>query len=277
MFVILYAQDSFAQDTDNNLESRETFGASRIGLTQSVEPLFKGVLDFEIQHQFGPINSGISEFFGLDQAVTRLGLSYGITDWLTVSYGRTGLNKTYNGALKIRILRQDREEGFPFTLSYFVNMGIYTTTWHYDNVPYYLSHRFSYTNQLLIARKFNEHFSAQLSPTFIHRNFVESKSADNDIVDIGFAFRYLLGEKFGFIFDYHYLLSSYTANKYNNSLTFGVNILTAGHVFSLFATNSNGMIEQQFVPSTEGSWLKGDIRFGFTITRSFTLIEPDYF
>jgi hypothetical protein len=275
--VLLITNQLNAQDGADKYGNHDTFGASRIGLTQSVEPLTKGVLDFEIQHQFGPINSGISEFFGLDQAVTRLGLVYGITDWLTVGYGRTGLDKSYNGSVKARIISQGKENGFPFTLSYYGNIGAYTTSWNYDNVPYYLSHRFTYVNQLLIARKFGDRLSVQLSPTIIHRNFVGSKEADNDVYDIGVAARYLVGEKFGFTFDYHYLLSSYTASNYNNSLTIGVNILTAGHVFSLFATNSNGMIEQQFIPTTEGSWLKGDIHFGFTIVRSFTLIEPDYF
>lgn len=277
ILLFVFPQEIKAQNSDDKIGGKETFLGSRIGLTQSVEPLTTGVLDFEIQHQFGTINSGISEFFGLDQATTRLGLIYGINDWLTVGYSRSGLNKTYDGSVKVRLFRQSKEKGFPITLSYFGDMGINTTTWNYTNVPYHISHRFSYTNQLLIARKFGDHLSAQLSPTFIHRNYVESRNADNDVIDIGFGARYLVGEKFGFTFDYHYLVSSYTANKYNNSLTIGVNILTAGHIFSLFATNSAGMIDQQFITSTADSWLDGGIHFGFTIVRSFTLIEPDYF
>ena len=254
-----------------------TFGSSRIALTQSVEPLTKGVLDFEIQHQFGPVNSGIDEFFGLDQATTRLALVYGVFDWLTVGVGRSGLYKTYDGSLKLRVLRQGENGGMPLTLTYFGNMGINTTTWQYDNVPYYFSHRLSYTNQLLIARRFGDHLSVQLTPTFIHRNFVESRDADNDIWDVGLAARYLFAEKFSVTLDYHWVLSAYTAEQYNNSLTVGFNILTGAHVFSLFATNSLGIIEQHFIPDNEGSWGNGDIHFGFTIVRSFTLIEPDYF
>jgi len=237
----------------------------------------KGQLVLDIQHQFGPINSGVQEFFGLDQATTRLGLTYGIFDWLSVGVGRTGLYKTYDGSLKARILTQKKSGGSPLSLSYFGNMGIFTTSWNYDNVPYYFSHRLSFTNQLLIARRFGDHLSVQLSPTFIHRNFVESREADNDVWDMGLAARYLFAEKYSITVDYHYLLSKYTADNYNNSLTIGFNILTAGHVFSLFASNSLGLIEQQFIPSTEGSWLKGDIHFGFTIARSFTIVQPDYF
>lgn len=265
-----------AQDNEK-VEINSTFGASRISLTQSVEPLIKGILVFDIQHQFGPINSGISEFFGLDQATTRLGLGYGVFDWLTVGIGRTGLYKTYDGSMKARLFTQNTKGGFPITLTYFGNIAAYTTEWPYDNVAYFISHRFSYTNQLLIARKFGEHLSVQLSPTLIHRNYVESKDADNDIWDMGFAARYFFGEKYSATIDYHYVLSEYTADKFNNSLTIGFNFLTAGHVFSLFATNSLGLIEQQFIPATQGSWIDGDIHFGFTIVRSFTIIEPDYF
>ncbi len=267
----VYAQESEA------IGQNETFAASRISLTQSVEPTVKGQLMFDIQHQFGPINSGISEFFGLDQATTRLGLTYGVLDWLSVGIGRAGLYKTYDGSVKVRILRQKEKGSSPLTLSYFGNIGVNTTEWNYDNVPYYFSHRLSYVNQLLIARKFGDHLSLQMSPTFIHRNFVESVDADNDVWDIGIAARYLFAEKYSVTVDYHYLLSKYTADNYNNSLTLGFNVITAGHVFSLFATNSLGLLEQQFIPATTGSWLDGDIHFGFTISRSFTIKEEDYF
>jgi len=277
LIITLFFALSLKAQEKESIGQNETFGATRISLTQSVEPTVKGQLVLDIQHQFGPINSGIQEFFGLDQATTRLGLTYGIFDWLSVGIGRSGLYKTYDGSLKARLLSQKSSGGSPLTLSYFGNMGIYTTSWNYDNVPYYFSHRLSYTNQLLIARRFGDHLSLQISPTFIHRNFVESSQADNDVWDVGLAARYLFGEQYSVTVDYHYLLSKYTAEKFNNSLTIGFNILTAGHVFSLFATNSLGIIEQQFIPATEGSWLKGDIHFGFTISRSFTISEPDYF
>lgn len=275
LFVFFQNKSVNAQEKER-VEPKTTFGASRISLTQSVEMTTKGSLVLDIQHQFGPINSGIEEFFGLDQATTRLGLTYGIFDWLSVGVGRTGLDKTYDGSVKARVITQHDGKGIPITISYFGNIGAYTTNWNYDDVPYKLSHRFSYTNQLLIGRKFGNHLSAQISPTFIHRNFVNSSDADNDVWDLGFAARYLFAKKYSFTFDYHYIMSKYTSSNYNNSLTVGFNILTAGHVFSLFASNSLGLIEQQFIPATEGSWSKGDIHFGFTIVRDFTIIQPDY-
>jgi hypothetical protein len=68
-----------------------TFKSTRISLGQSVENPANGNLIFDIQHHLGPANRGFEDFFGLDQATTRLGLQYGITDWLMVGIGRTTL------------------------------------------------------------------------------------------------------------------------------------------------------------------------------------------
>lgn len=265
-----------AQDSEK-VEAYSTFGSNRIGLTQSAETYQKGILTFDIQHQFGALNTGISELFGLDQATTRLGFGYGITDWLSLGIGRTALFKTYNGSMKIKILHQKTGSGIPLTLTYYGNISAYTTEWNRDDIAYFVSHRFSYVNQLLIAKKFNDKLSVQISPTHIHRNFVLSKEEDNDVFDVGFAARYLIADKFGLSVDYHYVLSEHTAQNYNNSLSIGLNILTAGHVFHLFVSNSSAMLTDQFVPTTQGNWLDGDIHFGFTIARKFTIIQPDYF
>src|SRR5687768_14057673 len=60
------------------------FKSTRVIMSHSMELLKEGVLDFRILHRFGPLNSGASNFFGLDDASIRLGLDYGITRNLTV-------------------------------------------------------------------------------------------------------------------------------------------------------------------------------------------------
>jgi hypothetical protein len=54
-------------------------------------------------------------------------------------------------------------------------------------------------------------------------------------------------------------------------LSVGFDIETGGHVFQLIFTNSVAMIEKGFIGETTGSWGKGDIHFGFNISRVFTL------
>jgi hypothetical protein len=96
-------------------------------LGQSVENPAKGNLIFVIQHHFGYVNQGIYELFGLDQATIRLGFEYGITDWLMVGIGRSSYGKTYDGNVKIRILRQSTgEKNSPVSVNYFGSIGVNT-------------------------------------------------------------------------------------------------------------------------------------------------------
>jgi len=255
-----------------------TFKSTHVILGQSIESPAKGTMLLNIQHHFGPVNSGFYNFFGFDQAVTRLGISYGITNWLSIGLGRTTQNKTWDGSLKIKILRQSSGvRNIPFSISYYGNMGINTLERTDFTRPDYFSNRLSFVNQLLIARKFSSRLSLQLIPSLIHRNLVDTKLDDNDVYSLGAAGRIKLSNRMSFNFEYHYILSKQTASQYYNSLSFGVDIETGGHVFQLFLTNSAGINEQYFIPYTDGSWLKGDIRIGFNIVRTFTIVKPKEF
>ena len=153
-----------------------TFKTTRIINSQSVENPAEGVLMFLIQHRFGRINTGAYEFFGLDQATIRLGLEYGITKRLAVGVGRSSYQKTYDGFLKYKILRQSTGlRKMPLSMSYYVSTAITSLKWEdmgVEDRTNYFSSRVSYTHQLLIARKFSKALSIQLIPTLIHKNLV---------------------------------------------------------------------------------------------------------
>jgi hypothetical protein len=135
----------------------------------------------------------------------------------------------------------------------------------------------SYAHQILIARKFSKAFSFQLMPTLIHRNLVELEVDENDVFSIGAGGRAKISNRVSINAEYYYLLPGQTADDYYNVLTVGFDIETGGHVFQLFATNGRGAIEEYFIPQTGGSWLNGDIRIGFNITRVFTIKKPKTF
>lgn len=48
-------------------------------------------------------------------------------------------------------------------------------------------------------------------------------------------------------------------------------IETGGHVFELIFSNSQAMTEPDVLANTTGEWGKGDIYFGFNISRVFNL------
>src|SRR5690606_32190593 len=83
-----------------------TFKGTRLVNGHSVETKGKGDLEFIFAHRFGPVNSGVTELFGLDDAYVRLGLDYGVTDHFSVSFGRNSVDKTLDGYVKYRVARQ---------------------------------------------------------------------------------------------------------------------------------------------------------------------------
>jgi hypothetical protein len=247
-----------------------TFKATRVINGHSVELVPRKELLFLISHRFGMVNSGAYNFFGLDNATIRLALEYGLTDRLNVGLGRSSLQKTFDGYLKYKLLGQ---QGYgwtrPVTVTAFASTAIKTLAFANPERDNQFSSRLAFTYQLLLARKFNERFSFQLSPTLVHRNLVATVRDDNNVLALGAGSRFKLTKRTSFNAEYYYLLPGPTADDLRNVLSLGFDIETGGHVFQLHLTNAQGMIEKFFIPETIGNWGKGDIFFGFNISRVF--------
>lgn len=273
-----YAQgilDMMEDDAPKTEYAYATFKATRVIMGHSVENTAPGELNFLIEHNFGRVNLGPYEFFGLDQANMRLGLDYGINDWLNVGIGRSSYEKTYDGFVKARILRQSTgDKKMPVTISIFSNLMLNSLKWQDTSRTNYFSSRLSYTTQLLIARKFSNAFSLQLMPTYIHKNLVPRNIDQNDIFALGVGTRIKLTQRTSLTGEYYYLLPGQTADDYQNCLSIGVDLETGGHVFQLRVSNAQPMFERGFITETSGKWSKGDIYFGFTINRVFTIVKP---
>ncbi|HEY9114739.1 MAG TPA: DUF5777 family beta-barrel protein, partial [Bacteroidales bacterium] len=268
-FIIFSQFSSFSQEEDlMDMLADEpvveytnaTFKTTLVVIGQSVENPPNGNLIFNVQHRFGPVNSGWYDMWGLDMANTRLGFQYGINDWIGLGIGRSTLGKEIDGNVKVKILRQSKGlKRMPISLSYFGSMAVSTLKWQYTDRENYFSSRMSYANQLLIARKMSPGISLQLMPTLIHRNLVDSIQDDNDVWAIGAGGRFKISNRVSVNLEYYYVISEQTASVTTNSLSIGFDIETGGHVFQLYLTNSLGIIEEQFIPRTEGKWTNGDI------------------
>jgi hypothetical protein len=283
LIFILFASRVVAQDLMDLLKEDDskkteytdaTFKSTRLINGQSIELPPKGALNFVISHHFGKINSGAYEFFGLDQANIRFGFDYGITDWLSLGIGRTSVDKTYDGSVKVKILRQSKGyRNMPITLTYFTNVAITSLEWKYPERNNYFSSRMEYVHQVLIARKFGSRLSIQLMPTFIHRNLVLTIYDQNDVWAIGAGGRIKLTKRLAITGETYFLMPGQTQQQFYNTLSFGIDLETGGHVFQIYLTNSQGLIEEQFIPETTGSWLRGDIHLSFNIHRTFQIVK----
>lgn len=249
-----------------------TFKTTRLINGHTVENVGKGVLDVKISHRFGKLNSGGYDLFGLDNATMRMGLDYGITRWLMVGFGRSTFEKTYDGFLKIKLLRQSTgKRKMPITLSYVPTIAVKTLKYENPDRKNYFSSRLFYSHQLIIGRKFSDNTSLQLMPTYIHQNLVKLASEPNELAAIGIGGRQKLTKRVSINVEYYYQLPNYKLTGTTNSLSIGFDIETGGHVFQLHFTNSRGMNERSFISGTTGEWGKGDIYFGFNISRVFTV------
>jgi hypothetical protein len=248
-----------------------TFKGTTILNGQSVDMPGHKDLQFNISHRFGAINQGIYGFFGLDQGTTRIGFEYGIKDRVSLSLGRNNYDKIYDGAIKVKVLRQQTGiKHIPVTVSVYSAIFVETIKWEVPERENLFSSRQSYTTQLLIARKFNQKLSLQLSPSYIHKNLVPAPEDQNNIFAIGSGGRYKLTKRFSVNLEHFYLLPGETANDYSNSFSLGVDIESAGHLFQIMATNSQYMFARGYITETTGEWSKGDIYFGFNIYRIFS-------
>jgi hypothetical protein len=271
--------DMLGDDKPTTEYAYATFKATRIVNGQSVENPANGVLLFMISHHFGKLNSGAYNYFGLDMPATiRLGLDYGINDYLSVGVGRSNFEKTFDVSFKAKILRQSKgNRNIPVSLSWYSSVVLNSLHWQYPERKNFFTSRLAYTNQLLIARKFTNSLSLQLTPTFVHKNLVPTAKSQNDIFAVGFSGRYKLTQRMAVNAEYFYLLPGETADNYVNSLSIGVDIETGGHVFQMYFTNAQPMFERGFITETKGKWSKGDIYFGFNISRVFTVKKPKSF
>jgi hypothetical protein len=267
---LLSMLDSIQPEQDKTIYADATFKSVRLINGYTSETAGKKDFIFSISHRFGNLNQGIYDLFGLDQSTIRFGFEYGINDRIDLGIGRSNYEKLYDGFIKVKLTRQSTGvKSFPFTITLLEGMSITSQRWENDAVDYPFTGRLYYIHELFIARKFNDKFSAQLSPVIIHRNMVETTKDQNTVSAIGVGGRYKITSRFTAVCEYYYLLPGETANNFNNSLAFGVELETGGHVFQLHFSNSTGMTEKAFIPETTGKWKDGDINFGFNIIRLF--------
>ncbi len=270
------AQDDLMAIFDDEEEvtnyTTASFKATKVIMGQSVENPKNGILNFMVQHQFGSIKGGSYELWGLDQATIRLGLEYGINEWISVGIGRSSYNKTIDGSTKIRVLRQSSgKKTIPVTFSYYGGIFYNSLEWSDPERENHESSRYSFVHQLLVARKFSDRFTLQLSPSLVHRNLVETSEEEHNVISIAPSARFKLSNRVSFNVEYFWLVPGNTADNFEDALNIGFDIETGGHVFQLYVTNAPAIQEPYFIAQTTGKWGDGDVRLAFNLYRSFVI------
>lgn len=288
------AQTDLEKELDSSTTSEKvtaTFKSPRLINGHSNETIYKHELEFTVDHRFGDIagkNGGTKNFFGLDNSTDiRIGLDYGISDRFSVSLARlkgaTEVTQLYETGAKFRLLSQTTDDKMPISLTLFGNAVISGVKANDDPVSPTafrgFKDRLSYVSEFIITRKFTSRFSLAIIPTYVHRNFTAYKD-QNDLFALGMAARMKITKRMGFVVDYFLpfrnqdqqnYLEKQSGVKFYNPLGVGLEYETGGHIFHLNFTNATAIQETQFIPQTTSSWLKGQFRWGFTISRRFSL------
>ena len=273
-FATVNAQDELMKELDSVPKEKEVASAAFKGLQicnmQSTKLPAQGEFYFLVTHRFGDLKNGINNFFGLDNALTKLGGIYGATDWLSLSASRHTYQKTYEFAIKYRLANQ-QIDGFPVTIVGYNTMDINSelNTDLYPGLKF--NNRLAFTTQLLVSRKFSNSFSAELAGIFVHKNLYDALYDQKDVYLVGAGTRYKIAKRLSLNLDYavRVNLPEDTQSIYQNPLTLGLDIETGGHVFQLVFSNSQAMNDVAIFSNAGGDWGKGSLYFGFNMYRVF--------
>ena len=278
LFVLLmFPAISFAQEEEDSTEDttivvvkeqleRPAFeGASLIENPTNV--LFdKNTLEVQMQHRFGLLNetNTLAGIYG-DGANIRIALSYAVHERLTLGYGTTKNSRLQDFFWKAALLRQTRSNSMPVSVTYYGNFTIDARPEKTFNL---IQDRYSFFNQVIIAKRFNPNISLQIAPSISHFNAVEP-GMKNDLFAVSLGGRFKISPNTAIIADYSQPLTQFDQKNPHPGISFGVEFATSAHAFQVFLTNYAGIVPQQNYMKNQNDFFNGDFLIGFNITRNY--------
>lgn len=265
---------AFAQEDDTSKEKkvkekleRDAFDSSNIIDNPTNVLLSKDALEVQMQHRFGLINSeagnDLAGFWG--DSNIRIGLSYGIHERLTIGYGTTKFNRLQDFNWKVALLRQTRSNSMPVSVTYYGNFTIDARKKDKFNL---IQDRYSYFNQLIIAKRFSPNVSFQIAPSVSHYNLVDP-TMENDLFSVAIGGRVKISPQTSILVDYSQPITQFDANQPKPGFSIGAEFATSAHEFQIFLSNYNGIVPQKNYMFNQYDFFKGDFLIGFNITRIY--------
>jgi len=273
--------NAFTQDSQDELYPvLETFRTTQLINAQTVEMLQTGGFEFKIQHRFGEIGFDerfYKEFLGLAlPANIRLAFAFPISERFYAGIGWTKFKKTVDIENKVLVLKQTEENEIPVSIAFYLDVGIVTT--QFPKVPgnalfsdstttfeNKFAHRINYNTQIIIARKFTERVSFQISPVLICKN-LEEVGKDNLTFAVPLSGRFKYSDNSSIIFEYAYIFNK-SSNDFRDPLSIGLEIATSGHAFQLIMSSSNNILEQEIYTVNSSDYFNNNFHLGFNIKR----------
>ena len=243
---------------------RAAFESTSLIENQTNRVYSKGTIEMIMNHRFGLVN-GTNDLIGIwAPANIRLAVNYSITDRITVGYGTTKDYRLQDFMLKTALLRQTVNNKMPISITYYGN-------WSISALPkenfYHTSDRWSFFNQLIIAKKFSKAISLQLAPSYSHYNVVEA-GMYNDLFALEFGGRAKVTSDMSILLDVNQPITSQKSIPKSGFST-GVEFSTVSHTFQIFISNYRGIINQQSNMFNQNEFFDGEFAIGFNISRTW--------
>ncbi len=257
--------------------TKNTFEGNTLIDNQTVMVPIKGTFEFDIQHRFGTVNNGISDLYGIfSGANMRLGFSYVPIKNLQVGFGASNDRMQVDWNLKYALLRQTRDGSMPISVTYFGNAVMDTRKEDPSTIFVTTADRFTFFNQISVARKITEQFSVQVSASLSHFNNVQGYTDSSgkirpqmkhDNFTLSFLGRYKISPKTAIIVDYDQPMTQNPMNNPHPNIAFGLEMATSGHTFQIFAGNYGFILPQNNNVLNQNDFTKGQFLIGFNISR----------
>ncbi|MGB5989423.1 MAG: DUF5777 family beta-barrel protein [Marinifilaceae bacterium] len=248
-------------------QNQSFFKSTRIINTHSVNTLPEGQMDFRMNHRFGEIKGGLNELFGLDYASTSFSLDYTASKNILIGLRRSSFEKTYELYSKYNLIEQTNDKAF--SVSLFFDLSYKSQKVNNTSFKYKESYRYDYLYQILLAKEISNIY-IQLSPTLVHYNLVKTKQEVNNLFAIGLGIEYNITKRISAVAEYTKRIWKDQRRTYD-PISIGINYETYNHSFQLIVTNSIQMSEKGVIGQTFGNITKGELYFGFNMSKKITL------
>ena len=275
-YITAQENDTIHNIVKKNKPVRDPFGSVYLIDNQTTYVPIEKTLEFVIQHKFGTVNNGITDLFGIyaPGSNIRMAFNYVPIKNIQIGYGLTKNNMQSDLNIKWSIVKQTRKNTMPVAVTVYANMGIDGRSDDVFGINYEQTHRLSYFSQAIISRKFTDWLSLQVSGSYTHYNIVDTLSQHSTLA-VHFNGRVRFSPQGSFIFNYDMPVEVEALNgvdrdiarKPKPNLVLGVEIATSTHAFQIYIGTAGGLLPQEVIANNNNDFTKGEMAFGFTITR----------
>ena len=263
-------EDSIMPVKEVELE-RAAFESTSLIENQTNRVYSKGTIEMIMNHRFGLV-TGTNDAIGIwAPANIRIAVNYSITDRITVGVGTTKDNRLQDFSLKTALLRQTVDGKMPLSITYYGNMAI--SALPKENF-YHTSDRWSFFNQLIIAKRISKTFSLQVAPSYSHYNVVDAPMS-NDLFAIEFGGRAKVTSDMSILLDVNQPITSQEIAP-KSGFSIGTEFSTVGHTFQIFVSSYRGIVNQQSNMFNQNDFFgdeifhsKVEFAIGFNISRTW--------